>query len=447
MKPSSHHLALGLAISAYFLSFFHRVAPASLADDLSTSFHIDATGLGLLAAIYFIIYTLMQIPTGILADTLGPRRTLLIGGWVAGMGSILFGMATDVSWAFAGRALVGLGVSVVFIAMLKIVAVWFDARKFATLAGFCTLMGNCAAIMAGAPLVSWVAQTSWRGVFISLGILSILIGLLCFLFVREIPRLSHGHMNRTAVFKGLQQVLGNRATWPGFFVNLGMASSFFTFAGLWAAPYFTQVLGMTKEQAAIHVSLYFAGYALGALLLGLLSDRLGIRKPLIVAGSLLHLAGWMVWLCAPPDTRLWSQTLCVLMGFVTASYTLTWACAKEVNPPLLSGMATSVVNVGVFLGPALLQPLTGWVLDLHSQATQDQIINGIGVGGRVEAGAGMGVGVRVGSGVGAPIYTAHDFQWALGLMATAAALGALATLWLHEPRAHNASLHGKKIVP
>jgi hypothetical protein len=46
-----------------------------------------------------------------------------------------------------------------------------------------------------------------------------------------------------------------------------------------------------------------------------------------------------------------------------AGFTLTWACAKEVNRHALSGMATSLVNTGAFLGAAILQPLVGWTID------------------------------------------------------------------------------------
>ncbi|MBL8375196.1 hypothetical protein [Accumulibacter sp.] len=60
------------------------------------------------------------------------------------------------------------------------------------------------------------------------------------------------------------------------------------------------------------------------------------------------------------------QPLFALMGLVTASFTLTWACAKEVNPPLLSGMSTSVTNIGGFLAAAILQPMVGWVMDWTS---------------------------------------------------------------------------------
>ncbi|MFI4981337.1 MAG: MFS transporter, partial [Nevskiales bacterium] len=159
---SRRNIALALAIAAYLLSFFHRVAPAAIAPDLSAAFHIGGASLGALAATYFIIYTLMQVPTGILADTLGPRKILFIGGIVAGVGSLLFGLAPNFALAFTGRALVGLGVSVTFIAMLKLVAVCYEESRFATLTGLCMLLGNLGSILAGAPL-AWLTQfASWR---------------------------------------------------------------------------------------------------------------------------------------------------------------------------------------------------------------------------------------------------------------------------------------------
>jgi hypothetical protein len=59
----------------------------------------------------------------------------------------------------------------------------------------------------------------------------------------------------------------------------------------------------------------------------------------------------------------WSHALFFSMGLGAAGFTLTWACAKEVNRHALSGMATSLVNTGAFLGAAILQPLVGWAID------------------------------------------------------------------------------------
>ena len=344
-------LVLGLAVAAYLLSFFHRVAPAAIAQDLAAAFQIGAAALGALAATYFYIYTLMQVPTGILADTLGPRKLLFLGGVVAGIGSLLFGLAPSFELAFAGRALVGLGVSVTFIAMLKLIAVWFEESRFATINGICLLIGNLGSIMAGAPL-AWLTQiASWREIFAGIGVLSLIIGVASLFLVRDGPptpglqQRSAAGIDRAAWLSGLYTVLKNRATWPGFFVNLGIAGSFFGFAGLWAVPYFTQVLGMTRAVASNHISLYFLGFAVGAALWGRISDHFGRRKPIMLVGSLLHALGWLVWLSGITLPLPASYPFCLLMGLLTASLTLSWACAKEVNPPPLAGMATSVVNV------------------------------------------------------------------------------------------------------
>ena len=169
-------MALTVVALAYVLSFFQRFAPAGIAQDLAAAFQTTAASLGVLAATYFYIYTIMQIPTGILADTLGPRRILLLGGIIGGIGSLLFGMAPSLDVALVGRTLIGLGVSVTFIAMLKLIAVWFEENRFATMVGICMLVGNLGSVLAGAPLSAMAQATGWRGVFIGVGVVSLVLG-------------------------------------------------------------------------------------------------------------------------------------------------------------------------------------------------------------------------------------------------------------------------------
>lgn len=400
-------IGLGVAIAAYLLSFFHRVAPAAIAGDLQSAFAIGGAQLGTLAATYFYVYTIMQVPTGVLADTLGPRRLLVWGGLVAGVGSLMFGLAPGFEWAFAGRTLVGLGVSVTFIAMLKLIALGFDERRFATMVGFSMLIGNLGSILAGAPL-AWATQAvGWRSVFVAVGVFSIAIAFASRFWVAETPA---GKVDRTVWLSGLATVLKNRATWPGFFGNLGLGGAFFTFAGLWAVPYLTQVHGMTRAVAANHVSVYFIGFAIGSALWGRVSDAIGRRKPVMLVVSGAHVLGWGVWLSGAALPLAATYALCGAMGLVTAGFTLSWAAAKEVNPPLLSGMATSVVNVGIFLGPAILQPLVGWVMERGWDGT---IIDGVRV------------------------YSAADYAAGLKLMVGSALLGWLAVFFVRETRCRN----------
>ena len=123
-----------------------------------------------------------------LADTLGPRRILTVGSLLAGAGSLAFALAPTWEIAAAGRTLVGIGVSVAFIAILKISAVWFPANRFATLNGITMFAGNLGAVVAGAPLAWLVTQTSWRNVFIGLAVLSLALGVATWLKVRDRPQ-------------------------------------------------------------------------------------------------------------------------------------------------------------------------------------------------------------------------------------------------------------------
>lgn len=416
--------AFSLVVLAYMLSFFHRFAPAAISSDLQQAFQASGAELGALSATYFYIYAVMQIPTGVLVDTLGPRKILAIGGLVAGAGSLLFGLADSLVVASTGRLLVGLGVSVTFISLLKLNAAWFHDRHFATLTGLSILLGNIGALLAASPLAWALGLVTWRTVFVAVGGLSLSIAMLGCLLVRDHPgkaglpsmreldgEAAHpphaGHW-----YGGLVVVARNRATWPGFWVNLGMSGSFFAFGGLWAVPFLHDVYGMDRSAATAHTSLLLIGFAVGAFFVGTLSDRLGRRKPVIMVGALLYCLSWLQLLIGTHLSSVMGYVLFLAMGLGASGFTLTWACAKEVNQHALSGMATSVVNTGAFLGTGLLQPLAGWMIDRAAQA-------------------------RGGS---ALPHLLSDYQNGLGVMLGFALMGLIATLFIRETHCRYVSL-------
>ena len=368
-SSSRRWLMLALAILAYMLGLFHRVAPAALAPDLVQAFATGAAALGVLAATYFWVYTAMQLPCGILADTLGPRRLLFGGGLIAAAGAALFGLAPAFGWAALGRMLVGLGTAVAFVAALKLIATWFEERRFATLTGTVVLLGNLSSAAAGGPF-AWVLQAlPWRAVMLILAALSVAVAVGALFAVRDAPagraaiRLGSGDWRN-----GLRAVLRNRASWPGFWANLGMGGAFLGFAGLWAVPYFVAVHGMTRVEAANHATLMLASFACGGFLWGAVSDRLRRRRPVFVVGAALLALCWVPLLAGMRLPSAAGTLLCIAIGLGAAGLTVSWACAKEVNLPQYSGMATTLVNTGCFLGPALIQPLVGLVLDWHRSA-------------------------------------------------------------------------------
>jgi predicted MFS family arabinose efflux permease len=110
------------------------------------------------------------------------------------------------------------------------------------------------------------------------------------------------------------------------------------------------------------------GVAVGSLVVGLIADRLRSRRGVMRVFVLAYALSWAPWLLGAQWPQWASLVWFLLMGLLIPGFTLGWTLVKEANPPEYSGIATSVVNTGIFLGAGILQPLVGWVLD-HARAT------------------------------------------------------------------------------
>src|SRR5512136_2976406 len=93
---------------AYVFVYFHRLCPAVVAVDLQKAFGASAGLMGILASAYFYPYALMQLPAGLLSDSIGPRKTVTVFLTIAGVGSLIFGMASEIGAAIAARVMVGI---------------------------------------------------------------------------------------------------------------------------------------------------------------------------------------------------------------------------------------------------------------------------------------------------------------------------------------------------
>jgi MFS family permease len=365
------------------LAFFHRVAPGAIAADLRQDFGASATMLGFIGAFYFYPYAAMQLPSGLLADSIGPRRLFTAGSLIAGLGSLIFAYAQDVAWLLAGRALVGLGVAVAFVSVLKLIASWYTEREFATWVGVLQLIGNLGGTLGAYPLAWLVQRVSWRDVFAGAGLLSFLIAACIWLWVRDTPReagvalpgeaAAGAAPARVAWGAGLARVAANGQTWLAFIALFGLIGSYLTFSGLWAVPYLTDARGMDRSEATLHVTVMILGFGFGAPAAGMLSDRIGLRLPSLRVLSTLYLACWLPWVMGWPMPHWASMTVFGLMGVGIAGAVTCWALAKEHNPPSLSGTATSLVNGGGFLAVALLQPAVGWIIDHSAGAPAPEV--------------------------------------------------------------------------
>lgn len=362
----------GLGALLYLIGFFHRVAPAVITNELTSEFSLTAAALGNLSAVYFYSYVAMQIPTGVLADHWGPRRTLAAGAATAAAGTLLFALAHSLALVALGRLLIGASVGVAFVAMLKLSTHWFPASRFALFSGIALACGIIGAVFGGAPLRLLVDAFGWRGVMLAAGAITGAVALVNWLVVRDDPRERGFRSYMTApppsaqpqsVLGGMRAVLRTRNVWLIFVISGGVTGPTLTFAGLWGVPFLRAHYGLTTANAALITSTLLLAWAVAGPVLGAMSDRVGSRRPLYGLGTALAAAGWSMVFLLPDLPLVLLIAILVITGTASGCIMIGFAYAKESTPVALAGTASGVINMGNMLGGMIMQPAVGWVLD------------------------------------------------------------------------------------
>ena len=359
----------------YLMGFFHRVAPAVMTVELMQDFNISAAALGNLSGFYFYSYVAMQIPTGIMADSFGPRRLLAFGSLVAGVGTAMFALAPTLAWAGFGRLLIGASVAVAWVALLKLASSWFPARYYAMMSGVALCIGLMGAVSAGPPLRLLVGVFDWRMVIMASAVVLFIVAALVWIFVRDFPHergfsdyidpkdVGRGRQSLKDIFKGILEVFRYRNTILLFIIPGGMVGGALTFSGLWGVPFLSTHHGLTTTQSSVLTSTLMVAMGVSGPFSGWFSDRIGRRKPLYICGAATALAGWIA-IAYVRDIPVYGLLgLMVLLGLSSGVMVVSFAFAQESVPRNLAGTIAGVINTGVMVGPMVLQPAVGWVLD------------------------------------------------------------------------------------
>lgn len=372
-KPSKMMIVAWLLVLLYyFYQYALRSAPSVMIPQLSDAFSLSAVGIASIIGLFYYGYSPFALIAGSSLDRLGLKRIIPIGAFTVGIGAILFATGNNTT-ASIGRFLQGAGGAVPIVGAIYIVSKYFPGSKAATLIGSAQMFGMAggfAGQFAVGPAIS--SGLPWRNFWIFMGIAGFFLGIILYVVLpkEERPERPENYLRSTVsafkiVFKNPQSLL------CGFIAALIFLPTN-VLDMIWGIRFLEEGYHLDYGTAVMRAAAVPFGWIIGCPLLGFISDRIRMRKPVIIGGALVLLLclGWALYGRAgvfPP------YSIALLIGIASGAGMLPYTVIKEANPSQLSGTATGVCNFITFTFSALLGPVFGWIL-VSQEAGANQFI-------------------------------------------------------------------------
>src|SRR5215471_8827524 len=383
MKSAVTTAAIAWLVTAvyYFYQYVLRSAPAVMMPELSEAFGLTAAGVASMAGLFYYGYSPFSLVAGVAMDRLGPRRVVPLGAAVVGVGALMFASG-NAATANIGRFLQGAGGVFGLVGAAYIATTNFPASRAATLIGATQMFGmagGSAGQFVVGPLIA--SGVTWNTFWILMGLVGLGMAVaLFFLLPSPNPADARGakaDATRSAKADEVRSTTGEawmQETLRAFRTVFGNPQSILCgiVAGLifipttifdmvWGVRYLQEAHGFDYASAVLRSATVPFGWILGCPLLGAMSDRIGRRKPVVVAGAFVLLV-CLAWILYGPADLLPPYILGLIAGVASGAAMLPYTIIKEANPPEVSGTATGVVNFLNFTFSALLGPVFGWIL-------------------------------------------------------------------------------------
>jgi MFS family permease len=355
-------------ISALF--FFYEFIQMNMFNAISTelmrAFNIDSTGLGNLSATYFWGDVLFLFPAGMILDRFSTRKIILASLFVCIAGTIVFANAESLMLAKSCRFITGIGNAFCFIACIRLASRWFPPRRMALVIGLIVTIAMLGGVFAQTPLVYLDQALGWRHALMFNACLGLIIYVLIWWYVFDTPpnakQLSNTTVDHNAWHKA-KMALSNPQNWfCGLYtslLNLGLM----LLGALWGVMYLVQVHGLSHTKASIVTSMAFFGLIVGSPVLGWISDSMGKRKPTMIIGAALSIFSILAIMFISNMSMSLAMLLFFLMGFFTSAQVIAYPVVTESNPSAITSTATGLASFLIMAGPAIAQPLFGWLMD------------------------------------------------------------------------------------
>jgi predicted MFS family arabinose efflux permease len=341
----------------YAYQYILRVMPNIMLEDIMRQFNIGAATFGQFSGVYYIGYSLMHLPVGIMLDRYGPRKVMTgcILMTVAGLMPLLF--ADHWIYPIAGRFLIGLGSSAAILGVFKIIRMTFSEQRFPRMLSLSVTIGLIGAIYGGGP-VSYMRETlGYQTVVQIFALVGIVLACATYWIVPPVKIPYQG-----TVLSDIKEVFGNRKViWTCIFAGL-MVGPLEGFADVWGTAFLKQVYGFDGALAASLPSMIFIGMCCGAPVLSFIAEKAGSYLGTIIGAGITMTASFFVLL----NWQLSSSPLAicfVVVGVCCAYQILAIYKASTYVREQVAGLTTAVANMIIMIFGYAFHTVIGAVID------------------------------------------------------------------------------------
>ncbi|KPK32709.1 MAG: hypothetical protein AMS24_03395 [Chlamydiae bacterium SM23_39] len=346
----------------FFYAFFQANIMTPLNESIVREFKSTSLSVSILSAWYFYANIIFIIPAGLALDRFSVKKLMMLGFFLAIIGTIIFASAQNIYVASIGRFFCGIMMAFGLVACLKLASLWIPSNKMAIASSLIVTIGMLGGIFSQTPISILLKYFGWRSSLYIISFFGIFLAIILFFVIKE-PKLEKKKIDIT-IFKSLKEVFLKKQNWySGFFIcltNLPVA----ILGALFGTVYLVKAYNISDVEASKIVSMLFLGMLVGSPFFGWFSDIIKLRKIPIYLGAIscLILMIFILYSFNLNLTTLYIVFFC--LGFTSASQILGYPVISESNPPEISGAALSfaafiIMGVGYGLG----LPFVGWLID------------------------------------------------------------------------------------
>jgi len=327
----------------YAYQYILRVMPNIMLDDIMQQFNIGAATFGQFSGVYYIGYSLMHLPIGIMLDRYGPRKIMAGCIFLTVLGLLPLIFADHWIYPIIGRALMGMGSSAAILGVFKIIRMTFSEARFPRMLSLSVMIGLIGAIYGGGPVSYMREVLGYQTVIQCFAIGGIGLALLTYWIIPEMES-----SQQSTVVSDIKEVLGNsRVIWCCLFAGL-MVGPLEGFADVWGTAFLKQVYGYDSALAASLPSMIFIGMCFGAPVLSLIAEKVGSYLVTIIGAGIAMAISFFLMIVSQLTPGALSFSF-VLVGICCAYQILAIYKASTYVREHVAGLTTAVANMIIMI--------------------------------------------------------------------------------------------------